>query len=199
MPREHKTTVYTYDELSDEAKEKAREWWLSVSEGGFDQLDSEMLTEMFKDLLKEWGFKKGVDVWWSLGSSQGDGVAFQGDLDIPKYVDARAKDFRRVIGKVEAWVKHEGRYYHSNSMEAGVAATDSERDLAPKDWFPGKPTAELLDEFATFLGEDVKKMSKELEKIGYQEIEYRQSEEAIAEMLIANEYEFTADGRRFRG
>jgi hypothetical protein len=42
----------------------------------------------------------------------------------------------------------------------------------------------------------VKDTSRELEKIGYDEIEYRGSDEAISETLIANEYEFDEDGER---
>jgi hypothetical protein len=50
------------------------------------------------------------------------------------------------------------------------------------------------------LEEDVKEWvedtSRELEKIGYGEIEYRGSDEAITETLQANEYEYTEDGER---
>ena len=194
MPREHKTIVYTYEELSPEAQEKARNWWREI-----DQFDSQYLSDIFKDTLREWGFEKGVDVWWSLNSSQGDGVAFQGSLDIPKYVNARAQDFRRMIGHVEVYVKHEGRYTHWNSMEVTVEESDSRKQLAPKDWFPGTPTEEMLSEFEEFVKEDVKDMSRELEKMGYGEIEYQNSDEVVAENIIANEYEFTADGRRFMG
>jgi hypothetical protein len=40
----------------------------------------------------------------------------------------------------------------------------------------------------------VKDVSRALEKIGYDEIEYRTSDEVIADLLRENEYEFDAEG-----
>lgn len=52
------------------------------------------------------------------------------------------------------------------------------------------------------LEEDVKgwveDLSRELEKIGYEEIEYRSSEEAVRETFEANDFEFYEDGERVR-
>lgn len=52
----------------------------------------------------------------------------------------------------------------------------------------------LVNEFEEFISEWVKNTSKELEKLGYDEIEYRQSDEQIIEFLEANDYEFDEEG-----
>ena len=38
-------------------------------------------------------------------------------------------------------------------------------------------------------------LCKQLEKAGYEEIEYQQSDEAIRETLIENQYEFLSNGK----
>lgn len=57
----------------------------------------------------------------------------------------------------------------------------------------------LMNEFETWLIQWVKDLSKELEKIGYAEIEYRRSDEAIIEFFNGNEWEFLEDGGRWKG
>jgi hypothetical protein len=201
MPREHIVKVYRYSELSDEAKEKARMDWIDKGHAWDPGYDSDMLTQNFKEILQEKGFEKDVEVFWSLGNNQGDGVAFSGSLDIAKYIreNKLAQKFMKLVGHIYATVKHSGRYAHRNSMEVIVGEEETDaRSIGPKDWFPGKPTSELIKEFQSDLEEDVKDISRELEKIGYAEIEYRQSEEYIADMFEANDFEFTEDGRRFR-
>lgn len=197
MPREHKIKLYKYSELSDKAKERARSDWLKAGMAWDSGFDSQMLTDTFKELLIEKGFEKGVEVHWSLGNSQGDGVAFSGTLDIPKYVRERAPDFMRLIGHVSVAVKHSDRYTHWRTMEIGVYEEEGAGQGGPKDWFPGKPSRELVKRFEEYVKADVKDISKELEKTGYAEMEYKESEEYIADLFEANEYEFTEDGKWF--
>lgn len=201
MPREHKIKLYKYDELSDKAKEKAREDW--VNKGfGWDNHDSDQLTDTFKELLIEKGFEKGVDVFWSLSSSQGDGVAFKGSIDVPKYIRAGklTKEFGRLIGKVEARVDQRGRDTHWNSMTVEIFQDDGGAgSIGPKDWHPGAPTREMVVGFEEYLVQDVKDISRELEKIGYAEMEYKGSDEYLADTFEANEYEFTEDGKFWTG
>lgn len=203
MPREHKIKLYKYSELSDKAKEKARNDWIHSGLAWDSGYDSQVLTEQFKEILQEKGFEKGVEVFWSLSSSQGDGVAFRGSIDVPKYIKAAdlTKKFGRLIGKVEARVNQSGRYTHWNSMSVEIFEDDSggSGSIGPKDWHPGAPTKELIAEFEEYLTQDVKDISRELEKIGYAEIEYKESEEYLADTFEANEYEFTADGKIFHG
>jgi hypothetical protein len=56
----------------------------------------------------------------------------------------------------------------------------------------------LTDEVREWLKEWVEDLSQELQKNGYDEIEYRESDQAIIDHFEANEYEFTKEGERYR-
>lgn len=55
-------------------------------------------------------------------------------------------------------------------------------------------SSQTLNELEKFIHDWVKDTSKELEKMGYDEIEYQQSDEFIIEFLDGNEYEYDEDG-----
>ena len=88
--RDITTTVYQYHELSDEAKEKARDWFREVSAG--DDFFSESVFEdaaTIADLMgldiRQTHVKRGDGsshwnpvIYWSGFCSQGDGACFEG-------------------------------------------------------------------------------------------------------------------------
>src|SRR5262245_18690549 len=87
MPRVIQTTVYTYTELSDKAKAKAREWYRNVSAG--DNAFADSLTcngGDFETVAKLCGWtidpckqrKGALAIYWSGFWSQGDGLHFLG-------------------------------------------------------------------------------------------------------------------------
>lgn len=59
-----------------------------------------------------------------------------------------------------------------------------------------KKAEALAGEFEKWLEEWVKNLSREMEKNGYSEIEYRDSEEVIIDFMDANEWTFLEDGGR---
>lgn len=56
----------------------------------------------------------------------------------------------------------------------------------------------LMTPFEEWLEQWVKDVSKELEKLGYEEIEYRRSDEAIAERFRNRDAQFLEDGEEFK-
>lgn len=56
----------------------------------------------------------------------------------------------------------------------------------------------LIPQFETWLEQWIKDVSKELEKIGYEEIEYRRSDEAIADSFRERDKQFLEDGEEFK-
>jgi len=69
--------LYQFVELSDEAKQKAREWFREVSSGNFNDFDFEYFKDDFINMMSIFGFE--VDgVFYSGFSSQGDGASFAG-------------------------------------------------------------------------------------------------------------------------
>lgn len=179
---------YSFDELSPMAKDRAITNYRH-SGAAFDQDDTEMLAETFRDQLKEKGLPSD-DVRWRLSHSQGDGVAFYGNVDLKEYLRANKLKSQfpalsRVADDIGANIeKTTSHYDHYNTMrvyfEPQIDLTDRQQ-------------AEL-DKLEKLIGEDIKAVSRELEKAGYAEIEYREGDEQIAETLRENDYSFDVDG-----
>lgn len=217
MPRKHEELVYTFEELSSKAKKEALDYYRNLQHEYFD---SENLTDQLKNILEERGFTDKVELGWSLGYSQGDGVAFWGDIDLknffdwirkrehPEYSDRMkgALRFSALAPYVKVTVLHQGRYYHWNSMEVNLLYDSDElksasvKRIGPKEWTPRgtQDITGLIPEFEKFMDQWVKDTSKELEKYGYAEIEYQTSDTYLEEFIEANGLEFHEDGKPFR-
>lgn len=208
MPRVIQTTVYKYEELNDKAKEKARDWYREISRDDNDFADC--LTEEGGDFenvasFMGWTIDKrktghGLAIWWTGFWSQGDGLCFEGEwkaanVDAEKlkqwapkdgllhqFVDAYAtlaKGFPSGIGKAE----HRDRYCHEYSVSLSFG---SDGDLDQE------PSGEQVDEFTTLTRGLMKWMYRNLEE----QYEHHNSDANIGEIVQANEYEFTEDGKR---
>ncbi len=76
--------TYKFDELSPEAKKRAIEQWREKG-WAWDQSDTETLTEEFKNDLESLGLPHD-NVHWQLSYAQGDGVAFEGQINVKEYL-----------------------------------------------------------------------------------------------------------------
>ena len=189
--REVTIKAYQYDELSDKAKEKAREWFA----GGIDGSDYDAVTEDAKAILAVAGFD-GVEVFWSGFGSAGDGASFKGtwrasdfDTDWRRMVGEsdrgyfplliRLEEFAKQWPEFSAAVRCVGRYSHSRTMhvETGEYADQSNESMQFCDW---------CREWANAI---YRKLSAEND--------YLYSTENMEEGIRANEYAFREDGRRF--
>ena len=100
-----------YEELSEDAKQVAREWFRSSSVSDNDM--SESLNESFNYHLEEKGYPRNMSIAFSLGYSQGDGVAFYGELpdeNVEKILERvmDANEFRkakRVLKYIYVYIK----------------------------------------------------------------------------------------------
>ena len=77
-------TLYTFDELSDSAKERAREWWRNLEAQDWD---SSCTIDDAKDCAKIIGILID-DVYWSGFYSQGDGATKSGYAWVTSTLDA---------------------------------------------------------------------------------------------------------------
>ncbi len=169
--------LYSYDELSEKAQEKALDNFRKDNEYIFL---SDCLSQRLHELLEEYDIKDTNDtskpgttptqVMYSLSYCQGDGCMFEGVFEWKKYT---------------VYIKHNGRYYHSNSKFIEIHETDNQGFDIGEDYEP-----EVYKEFE----ELYQKICKELEKYGYDFIEYEDSEENFRESCEANEYTFLEDG-----
>lgn len=166
------TKVYEYDELSKEAKEKAREWYRNGNDYPFL---SEYMLDTLEQLLKACGWQcDDARIYYSLSYSQGDGAMFEGNVH-----------FTYKKRKYVATVRHSGRYYHYNSKDFDIVSDDDEQNEV----YEGD-----VDQYFDNNYVDI---CKKLAKEGYRYVEDQDSEETIAENIRINEYTFTEDGKRF--
>lgn len=159
--------LYNYNELSDEAQGKARQWYIDNNDYPFL---SEFMNECAESLLEASGIKADdVKVFYSLSYAQGDGAM----------IEMSGK-----WGEYNFTVKQSGHYYHYNSKtielwdESGEISIDADE----------KEYKDFNDIYVS--------VCQELEKAGYAEIEYQDSDEVVADTITANEYTFLADGTR---
>jgi len=202
-------TVLQFEQLSDEAKQRAREWWLE----GFE---FEPEYESFETAAKILGItfnthevklmngktRHEVNIWWSGFWSQGDGACFTGSYKFePGCAEAIRKEFptdstlheiadslmalqcrlRLLEGKSMNGIisQNDNRYSHSGMMS--VTATDDEGD-------------ELSLVVSNELQDSMRSFADWIYRSLEEEYHYQTSDEAVDETIIANEYEFDEDG-----
>lgn len=204
MPHVIETTVWNYEELSEEAKEKARnkwrengldyEWWDSVFETvaeAAEMLGIDLRHRTARSATgREW---KEPSIYFSGFCSQGDGACFEGNwhyrkgsvrairAEFPKdkALHAVALALSKCAGATfytaSAGIVHRGHYYHPGCMDITVWHEQG-RDVRDD-------LSDALRDFANWIYAMLER-----------EYEYLTSDECVAEMLIANEYAFNEDG-----
>lgn len=201
MPIQKTVTLYTLDELSEEAREKARDWFRDMSGVDFNDIHGECVIDDAKECLAMLGIN--VDnVYYSGFSSQGDGACFEGFYS---YKKGWKKELRGSIGgddleelerignelqaiqsrafyKLEASVTHRGRYYHEQSVDINVEIDDEYRYASEEE---EEGIADLLRECMQWIYSNLQS-----------EYEFQNSDEMVDENLLANEYTFDEDGNR---
>jgi hypothetical protein len=221
MSRIKQTEVFQYDELSPDAQAKARDWWREVTAGDADSLEHviedaatcgafmgiDLRTHPVK--LMGGGMRLEPCVYWSGFSSQGDGACFDGSwtasamdplklkADYPTETELHRISDALVTIALEypdsvANMTHNGRYSHSGCMDVesdcGIdTSVDDDAEFARLEAleaaFPYDDVRQLLRDFADWI-------YSRLEC----EYEWQNADEQVADNIIANGYEFTADG-----
>ncbi len=219
MPETREITVYTFNELSDKAKERAlmkhAEW-----------LDDDWATTIIDD-YKDTGAKRGFkinDVRYSISYSQGDGAAWQGSFDVLAFLDHHLKpdhpDHARYIVLMELlrgdWVvlspevSYTGFRYHTMSASLGISWTAWDSESVKE----GGPVLEdgvlagasvvtlaesihadgLVVDLEEWVNEETRAFSSDLYDALRTEYEYQTSAECFAELADANEWRFDENG-----
>lgn len=184
--RQETINIYTYEELSPKAQERARDWWRN---GG---LEYEWWEFVYDDARKV-GECLGItisDIYFSGFGCQGNGAMFTGDWIFNPDWEKELKEYAPVdeelrrIGHAlhypnhSATIRSVGRsYYHSGGMDINVCDDGDQIELE---------VTRALRDFANWI-------YKQLES----EYEYLISDEAVADTIVANEYEFLENGKRY--
>ena len=208
--------LYQYDELSDKAKAKARDWYREASAG--DNFWTEYVTEDFVEVLKACGFDIAMmrgtraepAIYWELYPAS---AAFEASwhassvnvdpiiADRPvTYKDSEGKEQRcegnaRLVSILERIKKlaHDRRNAYGS-----VSVSRRGTDIGETEW-----TDESCDNLecdcaarANEFRDIAIDLADYLARILSAEYEDQNSDETISETILANEYEFTEDGER---
>jgi len=209
MPRTIEKTIYKFDELSDEAKERAREWWHEASSG-------DEIHEFIYDDAVACGAILGIEfsqkpirlmngntrydptIYYTGFSSQGDGACFEGtysyakacakkirqhapnDRELHRIADALQELQSHCGYRLDASMSHRGHYHNSGCMDVDVGHP---RDALCNGVYADQLT-QLMRDFADWIYAALQA-----------EYEYRNSNEQVDESIRINEYEFDEDGR----
>lgn len=192
------TKVYTFDELSDEAKQVALDrhreinaydgWWEPIYEG-------------LHDRAEQAGFEV-EDIYFSGFWSQGDGAMFTykdfNENMLKGFVaqlDLSDADKVIILSQADTCGKgiHRGHYYHEKSCDHY-----STLDSTNPDWEYATDLIEGLDgAFENYVTEVYEDLCGQLYNSLHSYYDELTSDEYVAEMLIENEYEFTENGYMF--
>jgi len=163
------TNLYKYDELNSEAQEVARNWYKDGDDMPFLEEDMEYQLD---ELLKGYKIKPiNVEARYSLSYCQGDGASFTGNVEWGAY---------RATITTNQWGNH---YSHSKTVTVSeLNSLKTDKDAPVKKW-------EELQSIIEDIGD-------KLSRYGYEAIEAAMSDDNVADNILANEYEFTEDGKR---
>ena len=205
--------LYTFDELSEDAKSRALDWWRSCQDA--DDLQhviddavtvGEMLGIEFAKRtvpLMDGSTRQEPKIWWSGFCLQGDGACFEGSYGykagsaaaIRKHApeDKRlhriAADLQHVqrtaFYKLWANVSHNSRYYHARSTSIEVERIYPEIMVHASE-SQEDAVSEALWDFMDWIYHQLE-----------QEYDYQNSDEQVAENIRANEIEFTENGQPY--
>lgn len=197
--------VYKFNELSDDAKEKVKEWYLDGQEPFIFTDDCE------NDLYNLFG-KNNLKVQYSLGYCQGDGFNIYGSIDAESIFDClkghnggtQLEQFENVLtDKEKKTILHyaeecgeielpmNSRYCYSLADYIEIA------DPWEYDLYGYKNVnVEALKKFEKLVRDIFGTLCRSYEKWGY-EFFYEISDEDLEEICEANGYEFLENGKVF--
>jgi hypothetical protein len=202
----HTQTLYSFDELSGDAKERARDWYRGCIES--DELSDNddwqsiaaILGIEFRTRaipLMNGSTRQEPCIWWSVGGCQGDGASWEGwyaykagssaairayapqDAELHRIADTFRDAQRRNFYRLQASVTSSGHYTHSHTMRFDVTRTD-DVDVSASD---EDSLSEALRDFADWIYRRVQA-----------QWDYLHSDESVDESILCNEYEFTESG-----
>ena len=199
--------VYKYNELSDDAKEKVREWYLKGQEPFIFTEDCE------NDLYNLFG-KNNLKVQYSLASCQGDGFNIYGTIDAESIFNCLEKHnggtqlerfenvmtdkekktilhYAKECGAIELPINSRYCYSLADYIDI-VESWEWELDI---NGYKNINT-DILNKFEKLVREIFGTLCMAYEKWGYNFF-YEISDEDLEEMCEANGYEFLEDGSIF--
>jgi hypothetical protein len=206
------TTIYKFDELSNRAKERARDWFRETvftdsCDWEYIYEDAATIADILGINLRQrpvklmgGGTRYEPCIWFSGFSSQGDGACFEGsysyakgsakairshapkDEELHRIADELAAVQKRHFYRLEVTVRQRG---HGNaSYNTEIEVFDREDNY--------RDIGDAEEDIKQLLRDFMDWIYHSLEK----ECEYQSSDENVDDAITCNEYTFDEDGRR---
>lgn len=213
MSRIISTTVYTLDELSDAARENARDWYRehALNDDWYQNVFDEFCgicnilgvdIKLYRVPLLSGGSRQHHCIWFSGFCQQGSGAAFESDYTYqpqavyrlrehyPEDADLhRIADLLQAIqlhncGELRATIRHHGQHIHESCMTVTV----ERRSCSGQDMTTDSETA---------ITEAIRELARWLYDWLESEYGWQTSSAIVDDDIIAGEYTFTESGQRF--
>lgn len=187
--------LYKFEELSEDSKQTAIENYRTDAQN--DGFGLYWFSEMCEDKLSALGFIN-PKVQYRLSYSQGDGLSFSADgytgllqLFIGELGTHHAKLAQFLCDNATLQIKGNTGHY--------CYASKSDIDLYLEVYSTNE--TRLIDQVVENVMAEITRIYLDacriLENDGYSQIEYEDSDEYIIESIIANDYDFTEDGKMY--
>lgn len=185
-------TVYTFDELNDAAKARAKEWYLQ------DDMRAMFLKDYIEEDAREVFPDSTLKCQFALGYCQGDGVNIFGTFYLPAILDRvrdkfTNKEYRRLRfymsdGNDTIKTEPNRHYCYDNSFTIDFCENIEYCNDGLRDY-----DAETVEKFNSAIREYVGAFCSEWERRGYDYL-YEIDDAEMSETCAANEWEFFENG-----
>lgn len=223
MPHVIEKTVFYFEELSDSAKESARQWYREGMDNFWSEsviTDAVQIAEMLgievKTVTRNWhnittkksGTITEPAIWWSGFSSQGDGAQFEGHYKYKakahKAIRAHAPldtELHAIADELMTVQKAHGYRLEASVKSSGSYSheycTNIDVQLVPRG---ERFDSSAVDSPGIAVQEEVIALLRRYMKWIYKaletEYEWQTADEQVDDSIIANGYEFTESGKR---
>jgi len=196
MPVVKQVTLYSFDELSEQAQQKAIE-----TVRGWDHLfepDEEFVLEGF---VTQNPHIENMDITYSGFWSQGDGASFTGSIGRDWLIDFFAEnvndELKTILREVEvSFFRHSSRYAHYNTVSSELDGSDMvwADHIEENDTLKDRMIENYLDDMRQAIEEYRTDLCHDIYNALEQAYNHCHSDEHIIELINENEYLFHSNG-----
>jgi hypothetical protein len=163
-------TLYMFDELSDKAKDKAREWWRA---GALDY------------------------AWWEFIFEDAESIGLKiKEFDLDRRLGATGEFFRCTVEVAERIKENHGETCETYATAtAFLKERETFMDGAEKDEYGDLATYKLEGELEDIENDFLKSLLEDYAIMLQREHDYLLEDEQVDESIMSNDYEFTEDGK----
>jgi hypothetical protein len=184
--------VYNFEELSEEAKEKVQDNFYD-----YHNRDSYFLEEELTDLIRyDYPYFENPEFRWSLSYSQGDGLSFNSDIELTKFLDVEFPGMKKSVYAAicnilyRVYTDSTGRYCYASKEHVKYDYDYKQINNRPH-------LNSVIYALLLLLRDRYIEACKKYERIAEDDIAYKGTEEYAIDCCEANEYVFLEDGTQF--